>query len=215
MRRAGLLLAALLACAPVPALAVRPDEIMADHRLEARARDLSTGLRCMVCQNQSIDDSDATLARDIRVLVRERLRAGDTDAQIRSFLVQRYGAFILLKPPVEAGTLLLWGTPFLALLLGGTAIAYATRQARSAAPGSAGPSSRCVASMDMADLRYEPTAIAMPAASACIMTAPTWCLPSRMSRLRSWHGSAASGRATQALPTPRRIVQPASTATMR
>jgi cytochrome c-type biogenesis protein CcmH len=130
MSRAALVVAALLALAPLPALAVQPDEIMKDPVLEARARDLSSQLRCMVCQNQSIDDSDATLARDIRVLVRERLKAGDSNAQIMNFLEQRYGAFILLKPPFEVGTLLLWGTPFLALLLGGAAIVYATRKNR-------------------------------------------------------------------------------------
>lgn len=130
MRRAALVFAALLALAPLPAVAVQPDEIMTDPVLEARARDLSSQLRCMVCQNQSIDDSDAQLARDIRVLVREHLKAGESNAQIRDFLVQRYGAFILLKPPFEAGTLLLWGTPFLALILGGSAILYATRKNR-------------------------------------------------------------------------------------
>ena len=131
MRGAGLIIVALLALAPVTAKAVQPDEILKNPVLEARARALSAGLRCMVCQNQSIDDSDATLARAIRVLVRERLQAGDSDAQIRSFLVGRYGAFILLKPPVEVGTLLLWGTPFLALILGGAAILYAANGSRS------------------------------------------------------------------------------------
>jgi cytochrome c-type biogenesis protein CcmH len=130
MKRAALVFAMLLTLAPLPAFAVQPDEIMRDPVLEARARDLSSQLRCMVCQNQSIDDSDATLARDIRVLVRERLKDGDSNAQIRDFLVQRYGAFILLKPPFETGTLLLWGTPFLALILGGGAILYATRKNR-------------------------------------------------------------------------------------
>ncbi|WP_158806881.1 cytochrome c-type biogenesis protein [Beijerinckia sp. L45] len=130
MNRAALVFVTLLALMPLPALAVQPDEIMTDPVLEARARDLSSQLRCMVCQNQSIDDSDAQLARDIRVLVRERLAAGDSNAKIRDFLVQRYGAFILLKPPFEMGTLLLWGTPFLALILGGSAIVYATRKNR-------------------------------------------------------------------------------------
>jgi cytochrome c-type biogenesis protein CcmH len=130
MSRAALVFAVVLALAPLPALAVQPDEIMKDPLLEGRARALSSELRCMVCQNQSIDDSDAQLARDIRVLVRERLKAGDSNAQILDFLVQRYGAFILLKPPFEVGTLLLWGTPFLALILGGGAILYATRRNR-------------------------------------------------------------------------------------
>ena len=130
MSRAALAFAAVLALAPLPALAVQPDEIMKDPLLEGRARALSSELRCMVCQNQSIDDSDAQLARDIRVLVRERLKAGDSNAQILDFLVDRYGAFILLKPPFEVGTLLLWGTPFLALILGGGAIFYASRRNR-------------------------------------------------------------------------------------
>jgi cytochrome c-type biogenesis protein CcmH len=130
MSRAALAFAAILALAPLPALAVQPDEIMKDPLLEGRARALSSELRCMVCQNQSIDDSDAQLARDIRVLVRERLKAGDSNAQILDFLVQRYGAFILLKPPFEVGTLLLWGTPFLVLILGGGAILYASRRNR-------------------------------------------------------------------------------------
>jgi cytochrome c-type biogenesis protein CcmH len=130
MKRVALILAALLALAPLSALAVQPDEILKDPVLEARARDLSSQLRCMVCQNQSIDDSDATLARDIRVLVREHLKAGDSNAQILDFLTQRYGAFILLKPPFERGTLLLWGTPFLVLILGGGAILYTARRQR-------------------------------------------------------------------------------------
>ena len=121
----GLLLAIGLAG---PAFAVEPDEILANPVLEARARDLSSGLRCLVCQNESIDDSHADLARDIRVLVRQRLQAGETDDQVRAFLVSRYGAFILLKPPVEWGTLLLWGTPLIVLLLGGGAMAFAVRR---------------------------------------------------------------------------------------
>ena len=102
--------------------AVQPDEIMSDPALEARARALSAQLRCMVCQNQSIDDSDAALARDIRLLVRDRLKAGDSDAAIKQFLVARYGNFILLKPPFSIETLLLWLTPLLALGLGSIAI---------------------------------------------------------------------------------------------
>ena len=109
------------------ARAVEPDEILADPTLEARARDVSAGLRCLVCQNQSIDDSAAPLARDLRVIVRERLQAGDTDDQIRAFLVQRYGDFVLLKPPFEASTLLLWGTPFLVVVLGGAALLFRKR----------------------------------------------------------------------------------------
>ena len=110
------LLAALWA--PNAALAVQPDEILKDTGLEARARDLSRELRCMVCQNQSIDDSEAPLARDLRLLVRERLVKGDSDRQVLDFLVARYGEFVLLKPPLRLHTLLLWGLPPLALLAG-------------------------------------------------------------------------------------------------
>lgn len=115
----------LCLAAPLTAHAVQPDEILADAGLEARARALSAELRCMVCQNESIDDSHADLARDLRLLVRERLKAGDSDDQVRAYLVQRYGKFILLKPPLELSTLLLWSAPALVLLLGGGAIALA------------------------------------------------------------------------------------------
>ncbi len=104
------------------AYAVQPDEIMSDPAQEARARDLSRELRCMVCQNQSIDDSDAPLARDLRLLVRERIAGGDSDAQVIDFLVARYGEFVLLKPPLERHTLLLWLLPPLALAGGGLAL---------------------------------------------------------------------------------------------
>ena len=100
------------------AAAVQPDERLADPALEARARDISAGLRCLVCQNQSIDDSNAPLARDLRILVRERIEAGDSDATVRDYLVARYGDFILLKPPFEATTLLLWLTPAIVLGMG-------------------------------------------------------------------------------------------------
>jgi cytochrome c-type biogenesis protein CcmH len=101
---------------PVAANAVEPDEILADARLEGRARALSTGLRCLVCQNQSIDDSSAPLARDLRLLVRERLSAGETDGQVMKFITDRYGQFVLLNPPVGRNTALLWATPALLLL---------------------------------------------------------------------------------------------------
>ncbi|MBV9633615.1 MAG: cytochrome c-type biogenesis protein CcmH [Methylobacteriaceae bacterium] len=114
--------------------AVQPDEIMSDPALEARARALSAQLRCMVCQNQSIDDSDAALARDIRLLVRDRLKSGDSDAAIKQFLVARYGNFILLKPPFTIETLLLWLTPLLALALGSIAIWRAGIAKRSIGP---------------------------------------------------------------------------------
>ena len=128
-----LLALALLAAAP--AVAVQPDEILADPKLEARARDLSRELRCMVCQNQSIDDSDAPLARDLRILVRERLAAGDSDAQVTDFLVARYGEFVLLKPRLSWHTLLLWSAPFAVLLIAAAAFLAAGRRAR--APASA------------------------------------------------------------------------------
>jgi cytochrome c-type biogenesis protein CcmH len=102
-----------------PAQAVQPDEILKDPALEARARALSSGLRCLVCQNESIDDSNAPLAKDLRLLVRERIVAGDTDRQVQAFLVARYGEFVLLRPPVSARTAVLYGAPFVALGLGG------------------------------------------------------------------------------------------------
>jgi len=116
------------------AYAVQPDEIMSDPIKEARARDLSRELRCMVCQNQSIDDSEAPLARDLRLLVRERIAAGDSDAQVIDFLVARYGEFVLLKPRFEAHTLLLWLLPPLALAGGGLALwMHGRRRSRTAA----------------------------------------------------------------------------------
>jgi cytochrome c-type biogenesis protein CcmH len=105
-----------------PAHAVQPDEIMADPAKESRARDLSRELRCMVCQNQSIDDSEAPLARDLRLLVRERIAAGDSNAQVMDFLVARYGEFVLLKPRLKSHTLLLWLLPPLVLVGGGLAL---------------------------------------------------------------------------------------------
>lgn len=110
--------AALSLAIPFAALAVQPDEILPDAGLEHRAREISGGLRCLVCQNQSIDDSDAPLAKDLRLLVRERLTAGDSDSAAVDFIVARYGDFVLLKPPFRASTLLLWLSPLL-LLLGG------------------------------------------------------------------------------------------------
>ncbi len=115
------------------AYAVQPDEIMSDPAKETRARDLSRELRCMVCQNQSIDDSEAPLARDLRLLVRERIAAGDSDAQVIDFLVVRYGEFVLLKPRLKPHTLLLWLLPPLALAGGGVALwMHSRRRSRSA-----------------------------------------------------------------------------------
>lgn len=105
-----------------PAHALRPDEMLADPGLEMRAREVSRELRCLVCRNQSIDDSDADLARDLRVLVRERIKAGDSNDQVIAYVRARYGDFVLLRPPLAIGTLLLWGGPPLILLLGGIAL---------------------------------------------------------------------------------------------
>lgn len=117
----------------LPAWAVNPDEILKDPALEARARALSTELRCLVCQNQSIDDSDAPLAKDLRVLLRERLEAGDSDKQVMSYLVERYGEFILLKPSFGAHTLLLWLLPFVLLGVGIVIVIMGRRRSRQAA----------------------------------------------------------------------------------
>ena len=113
----------------LPARAVQPDEVLPDARLEARARTLSTELRCLVCQNQSIDDSDAPLARDLRILIRDRLKAGDSDDQVIAYLVDRYGEFVLLKPRLHPGTLLLWFGPFAVLGLGILAVMRLRRPA--------------------------------------------------------------------------------------
>ncbi|SRR6266540_2347289 len=121
MRFVQLVLVTLTLLAAPNALAVQPDEVMSDSALEARARALSKELRCMVCQNQSIDDSDAPLARDLRLLVRERLKDGDSDRQVINFLVARYGEFVLLRPRLALHTALLWlGPP---ALLGGGVLA--------------------------------------------------------------------------------------------
>ena len=131
LSRVALLVA--LSVATPAAFAVTPDEMLRDPGLEARARNLSAQLRCMVCQNESIDESEASLARDIRHIVREKILAGDSDEAIKAFLVERYGDFILLKPPLKAETLLLWGAPVLLLLAGGTAIFFNLRRRGSAA----------------------------------------------------------------------------------
>jgi cytochrome c-type biogenesis protein CcmH len=117
-----------------PAHAVRPDEMLADPALEARAREIGQELRCLVCRNQSIDDSDADLAHDLRVLVRERLKAGDTNDRVVAYIRSRYGDFVLLRPPFELSTILLWIGPLLILLLGAFGIARFYR-ARARDPG--------------------------------------------------------------------------------
>ena len=135
MRLAPLVFAALMLASP--ALAVRPDEILSDLVLEARARVLSQGLRCLVCRNENIDESDADLARDLRVLLRERLVAGDTDEQAVAYIVARYGEFVLLKPTTAGANMILWlSGP--ALLLAGGGVAFAMLRRRSKAPEAAG-----------------------------------------------------------------------------
>jgi cytochrome c-type biogenesis protein CcmH len=131
MKRLLLAMALLAVIGASPARAVLPDEVMSDPAKEARARHLSQELRCMVCQNQSIDDSEAPLARDIRLLVRERIASGDTDAQVIDFLVARYGEFVLLKPRFERQTLLLWLVPPLVLFGGGLVLWLQARRRKS------------------------------------------------------------------------------------
>jgi cytochrome c-type biogenesis protein CcmH len=116
------------------AWAVEPNEMLANPVLEARARAISKELRCLVCQNESIDDSEAPLARDIRLLIRERIREGESNDAVRAYLVSRYGDFILLKPPFQADTWLLWLSPVLILSLGGAAALYARRRAPRSTP---------------------------------------------------------------------------------
>jgi cytochrome c-type biogenesis protein CcmH len=128
----------LLFWAVLPLRAVEPNEMLADPTLETRARTLSRELRCMVCQNQSIDDSEAPLAHDLRVLVRERLNAGDSDTQVLDFLVARYGEFVLLRPRLAWHNAVLWGVPPAVLLIGIVAIVVVIRRRRAApAPGAA------------------------------------------------------------------------------
>ena len=135
----GLAVLALLACGS--ASAVEPDEILQDAALEARARRLSAELRCLVCQNQSIDDSSAPLAKDLRLIVRERLVAGDSDDAVLDFVVARYGTFVLLRPPLELDTMLLWATPL--IVLGGIGVVLLLhlrrRRAERASGGQAAP----------------------------------------------------------------------------
>ena len=118
MMKLGLFLFAAMCLMLSCALAVMPDEVLKDPALEARARVISQDLRCLVCQNQSIDDSNAPLARDLRLIVRERLNAGDTDTQVFDYVVARYGNYVLLKPPLQTDTVLLWAAPFIMLAVG-------------------------------------------------------------------------------------------------
>ncbi len=137
---AALGLPAVLPGALAPAWAVEPDEVLDDERLEARARAISKGLRCLVCQNQSIDDSPAGLARDLRLLVRERLVTGDTDQEVIDFVVARYGDFVLLKPPLKPKTYGLWYGPAIVFALGLAGVTvYLARRRRAAAGGEPPP----------------------------------------------------------------------------
>jgi cytochrome c-type biogenesis protein CcmH len=135
---------ALTLAAASPAFAVQPDEVLSDPGLEARARALSRELRCLVCQNQSIDDSEAPLARDLRILLRERLKGGDSDGQVVDFLVARYGEFVLLKPPLAWHTALLWlGPP--ALLITGVLALFVFARPRLGRSATAEPVERLTA----------------------------------------------------------------------
>ncbi len=127
-----------LALIASPALAVNPDEVLDDPALEARARDISAGLRCVVCQGENIDESNADIARDLRILVRERLVAGDSDQQVMDFIVDRYGEYVLMKPTQEGANLLLWwaGPVLFVLALAGAGL-YLRRRAQSPEPGDA------------------------------------------------------------------------------
>jgi cytochrome c-type biogenesis protein CcmH len=150
LRRILLLSIVVAGLAPGLARAVQPDELLPDPKLEARARAISAGLRCLVCQNQSIDDSNAELARDLRRLVRERLNLGESDEQVRTFLVRRYGNFILLKPPLDLETAFLWGMPAMVLAAGGIVLLFGLRRLQStpAAPLSQAERDRLAAVLD-------------------------------------------------------------------
>ena len=133
MKRLSLILCLMLA---IPAFAVQPDEVLNDPVLEERARELSKGLRCLVCRNESIDDSNAALARDLRLLVRERLVAGDSDDEVIEFVVDRYGEYVLLQPTMGGSNLVLWAAgPMMLLLAAGGALIYLRRRAKAAPVG--------------------------------------------------------------------------------
>ncbi|BDV35947.1 hypothetical protein SS37A_34760 [Methylocystis iwaonis] len=136
--RAGVGAVAIIAVLFIsPAHAVTPGEKLPDPAMEARARAITSELRCLVCQNQSVDDSDASLAKDLRVLVREKLKDGLSDAEVKEYVHSRYGDFVLLRPPMKLDTILLWTAPFLALLAGAAAVWSAARRRRAAPAGSA------------------------------------------------------------------------------
>lgn len=135
-RNAAAVMAAIMLLAAPPAMAVQPDEVLADPVLEERARDISAGLRCVVCRNESIDQSNAEIARDLRLLVRERLVAGDSDDDVMAYVVARYGEYVLMRPTMTGGNILLWLAP-LALILAGGALSFAYIRRRAAAPAPA------------------------------------------------------------------------------
>lgn len=137
-RLQAIALAAFVALQTAAAWAVTPDEVLSDPALEARAREISAGLRCMICQNQSIDESDAALAKDLRVLVRERLKAGDSDGEVIDYVVSRYGEFVLLKPRFSWRNAALWATPAVLLLAGGAYMLVAARRSRDPSAETAG-----------------------------------------------------------------------------
>ncbi|KZB71086.1 MULTISPECIES: cytochrome c-type biogenesis protein [Thalassospira] len=142
IRRLSILVSALAVLLPVlavtPALAVNPDEMLSNPVLEERAREISKELRCLVCQNQSIDDSDAELARDLRVLVRERLVAGDDNQEVIDYIVARYGDYVLLNPPLKPETYILWASPAVLVVLAILAVfAFYRRKKRDGSPASA------------------------------------------------------------------------------
>ena len=139
MIRRAVLLALLASVLSAPVDAVEPDEILADPGLENRARVISKQLRCLVCQNQSIDDSDAPLARDLRIVVRERLTSGASDDEVIRFVAERYGDFVLLSPPFKAKTYALWLGPAAILLIGAVAVVAFLRRRRIAVPGDVAP----------------------------------------------------------------------------
>ena len=138
LKTSTLLAMAFIAWAPTTAYAVQPDEIMPDAAQESRARAFSGGLRCLVCQNQSIDDSDAPLAKDLRLIVRERIKAGDNDKAVVEYVVARYGDYVLLKPPFNRSTLLLWVSPFV-ILLGGLWLGRKVLTGTAGGPEKTGP----------------------------------------------------------------------------
>jgi cytochrome c-type biogenesis protein CcmH len=154
--RALVTLIGVLACSH--AWAVEPDEMLPNPALEARARAISKELRCMVCQNESIDESEAPLAHDLRVLVRQRITAGDSDAQVINFLVSRYGEFILLKPPLAWNTIALWGAPPALLLLGAVMIVAVERRRRATRPASDSANLTAAEQARLAEILHSDTA---------------------------------------------------------